>query len=142
METSPVPPEWKGIPNVIFISETALTMTHDFEQTPIHGLIRVRFIQLVEKYIPDWYITALVKCRPASSTYSTKAYNSCTPWISEEVSRVRPKIIVGCGSKVEKYIKCDYITMSPTRIVQSKKNEEIFEGVLKEIQGKLNGSKS
>ena len=132
METSPVPPEWVGQPKVMFITDTLISMHHDFEQTPLIGINRIRFIQLIEKYFTEWYITPLVKCSPKNSTYTQADYKICTEWITEEIKRVKPKIIVGCG-KVPKYIKCDYETMSAARIIQSKKNEEAFEVILKEI---------
>lgn len=134
METSPIPPEWRGTPRIIFIIDTTISMDHDFAQSPVIGANRVRFIQLIEKYFTDWYITPLIKCKPKNLRYSSKEMKLCTNWIDEEIKRVKPEIIVGCGSKVPLYINCDYETMSPVRIVQSKKHEEIFEGILKQIK--------
>lgn len=137
METSPVPPEWVGDPKVMFIIDTTISMTHDFAQTPLIGATRLRFTQLIEKYFNQWYITPLIKCGPKNLTYTVGDYKICTKWIEEEVKRLNPKFIVGCGSKVEKYAKCDYYTMSPARITQSKKHEEIFSEMLLDIKGKI-----
>lgn len=138
METSPVPPEWQGSPKVMFVIDSTLNMDHDFQQAPITGATRIRFIQLIENILGDeWYITPLVKCRPLGSTYTVKNLNVCTEWIKEEISRLGPQIIVGCGTRVEKYVKCNYVTMSPTRIVQGRKNELLFEELLIKIKGDL-----
>lgn len=138
METTPVPPEWQGSPKVMFIIDSTLNMEHDFQQTPLTGATRIRFIQLIENAIGDeWYITPLVKCRPSGSTYTAKNLNLCTEWIKEEIARLGPKIIIGCGTRVGKYVKCNYETMSPTRIVQGRKNELVFEELLMKVKEDL-----
>ena len=138
METSPVPPEWTGSPQVMFIIDVTISMDVDFAQTPLTGATRLRFIQLIEKYFKQWYITPLIKCGPKNLTYSVGDYKICTKWIEDEVKRLNPKFIVGCGSKVEKYFKCNYYTMSPVRITQSQKHELLFEDLLMKIKENLN----
>ena len=139
MGTSPVPPEWTGSPQVMFIVDITISMDVDFAQTPLTGATRLRFIQLIEKYFKQWYITPLIKCGPQNLTYSVGDYKACAVWLNEEVNRLNPKFIVGCGSKVEKYFKCDYYTMSPVRITQSAKHELLFSKILNEIKEKSNG---
>ena len=139
METSPIPPEWSGTPEVMFVVDTTISMAHDFAQTPTIGATRIRFIHLIEEVFDDWYITPLVKCRPKNSTYLVKDYKECTQWIQYEINKIAPKIIVTCGSNATKYVEGDFFTMSPGRITQSKKHEELFSKTLAEIKEKLNG---
>lgn len=133
METSPIPPEWEGIPKVMFIIDSKLTKLHDFEQYPISGVTKTRFITLIEKYLKSYYITPFVKCIPNSQTYSKKNINDCLQWLNYEIGLVDPKYIIGCGSTVNKYIHCDYTIYSPSKIIESAKNEQKFEKILKEI---------
>ena len=139
METSPIPPEWVGDPKVMFIIDTTIPMAHDFAQTVVMGATRIRFIHLIEEHFKDWYITPLVKCKPKNKTYLVKDYQECTKWIQYEITKVAPKIIVTCGSNATKYIGGDFSTMSPVRITQRKKHEEMFTDVLKMMKEKLNG---
>lgn len=140
MGTSPVPPEWNGVTKIMFITDTLITMEHDYAQTPLFGATRLRFIQLVEKYFDSWYITPLVKCSPKGATHSVKNTKICTDWIDHEIDVVKPKVIIGCGLKMDKYVGCDHYTMSAARITQSSKHEKIFEELLEKIKGQINGS--
>lgn len=135
MGTSPVPSEWSGVAKVMFITDTLITMDHDYAQTPLFGATRLRFIQLIEKYFNNWYITPLVKCTPKSTIHSIKNTKACVEWINHEIKVVQPKITIACGTKIEKYIKCDYYTMSAARITQSGKHEKIFEELLEKVSG-------
>lgn len=137
METSPIPPEWSGTPEIMFILDTTISSDHDFAQSQLLGATRVRFLHLIENHFKDWYITPLVKCKPRGTSYLVGDYKICTGWITEEIKRVSPKIIIGCGSKVKKYIDCDFETMSPVRITQSKKHEQMFELLLQSAKAEL-----
>jgi len=138
METSPIPPEYKESPNIMFIVDTTMNMYNDFEQTPLVKEVRIRFKQIIEKYFSNWYITTLVKCCPENKSYKTSDYKTCVKsCLLDEINIVRPKLKIGCGAKVSKYVECDYYTLSPHRIIQSSKNEKMFENILLEAKNKL-----
>ena len=137
MGTSPVPSEWAGKSEIIFITDTLITMGHDYAQTPLLGATRIRFIQLIEKYFDSWYITPLVKCCPKSTTHSVKNTKTCVSWIDEEVEIVKPKLFIGCGESIKKYVSCDYYTMSAGRITQSIKHEKLFEELLMKVKNEI-----
>lgn len=139
MDTSPIPPEWTGDPKVMFIVDTTISMAHDFAQTTVIGATRIRFIHLIEEYFKDWYITPLVKCKPKNKTYLKKDYEECTKWINYEIGKVKPIVIVTCGSNATKYVEGDFFTTSPVRITQSKKHEEMFSKTLLDIKEKIDG---
>ena len=140
MQTSPVPPEWQGNPKIMFVVDSTISRGHDLCQTPLIGVGRTRFIQLIEKYFEDWYITSLVKCSTKSSVYTKTSINECKKWLDEEKKRLKPEVVVGCGERVRTNALCDYYTSSPTRIVQGAKGEKAFEALLLEIHGKINGN--
>jgi len=142
METSPIPPDWQGFPEIMFIIDTTIGAIHDLEQSPVTGVVRTRFIQLIEKQLENWYITPLVKCRPKSTTYSKKTMGDCSYWINEEIKRLGPKIIVGCGHRVEQVVKCNYVCKNPIQITMSGKNEKEFGAILEDIKKELNGNQS
>ncbi len=140
METTPIPPNWEGDPKVMFIIDTNLGAIHDFEQSPIVGVVNTRFMQLLKKYLEDWYITPFIKCRPKNTTYTKKNMGDCSAWIKEEVKRLNPSILVACGSRIDTYIQCDFICKTPVQITNNIKNEKEFEGVLSQIKEKLNAN--
>ncbi len=138
MNTTPIPPEWRGQPEVMFIVDNTITEEHDIEQRPIAGSKRTRFIQIIESYLDDWYVTALIKCKPVNLTYPIGDIRFCkSTWIDHEIETVKPKIVVGCGTKVSKFVNCNHTTLSVTKIVESKRNEVVFEKILEEIKCQL-----
>jgi uracil-DNA glycosylase family 4 len=142
METTPVPSNWEGDPKVMFIIDANLGAIHDFEQSPIVGVVNTRFMQIVKKYLDDWYITPFVKCRPKNTTYTKKNMGDCSYWIKEEIKRLEPSILVACGSRIDTYVQCDYICKTPVQITNNKKNEKEFEGILAQIKEKLNANRT
>jgi len=141
METSPIPPEWNGFPEVMFIIDVNIGPHNDFEQSPIISVVRTRFLQLINNHFEDWYLTPFVKCRPKSTTYNKKNMGDCSFWLKEEIKRLNPKVLVACGSRIDKIIQCDYICKTPTQITMSSKNEKEFDCILKEIKEKIDGLK-
>ena len=53
METSPVPPDWSGFPEVMFIIDTNLGAINDFDQKPITGVTHTRFMQILTSHLND-----------------------------------------------------------------------------------------
>lgn len=141
METSPIPPDWSGYPEVMFIIDTNLGAIHDFDQKPIVGATYTRFMQLISSHLDDWYITPFVKCRPKNITYTKKAMGDCSIWLKEEIKRLDPKIIVACGPRINTYIQCDFLCKTPAQITMGGKNEKEFGAILLQIKEKLNGNK-
>lgn len=140
METTPIPSNWEGFPKVMFIIDTNIGAMHDLEQSPMTGVVHARFMQLVKKYLGDWYITPFVKCRPKNTTYTKKNMGECSYWLKEEIKRLEPSILVACGSRIDTYIQCDFICKTPVQITNNIKNEKEFEGILAQIKEKLNGN--
>ena len=141
METSPVPPDWSGFPEVMFIIDTNLGAINDFDQKPITGVTHTRFMQILTSHLNDWYITPFVKCRPKSTTYTKKNMGDCSYWIKEEIKRLDPKVIVACGSRIDKIIQCDFICKTPAQITSNARSEKEFGAILAQIKEKLNGYK-
>jgi DNA polymerase len=52
----------------------------------------------------DFYITNIVKCYPSKTrTPSNKHIKKCSKWISEEIKKVKPLLILGFGNTSLKY---------------------------------------
>ena len=142
METTPIPPEWSGFPNVMFIIDVNIGPINDFDQSPIVGVVKARFLQLINNHMDDWYITPIVKCRPKNTSYPKKNLVDCSYCLKEEIKRLNPKVLVACGSRVDKIIQCDFICKTPSQITANAKSEKEFESVLKEIKEKINANQS
>ena len=139
MEITPIAPEWYGSPKVMFIIDNKLNTLNDLTQYPVIGVTRARFTSLIEKYTKSYYLTLLIKCITKNQTYKAEEIKECIKWIEYEIDIVKPDIIIGCGSSIKKYIKCDYNILSPSKIIENKKNEEKFELILRKV---FNGNKS
>jgi uracil-DNA glycosylase family 4 len=44
------------------------------------------------------YITSAVKCAPPRNRPTAEEVSSCSPWLAEEISAVRPRVVVALGS--------------------------------------------
>tara|TARA_Y100000748_G_scaffold289557_1_gene275476 strand:- start:25 stop:603 length:579 start_codon:yes stop_codon:yes gene_type:complete len=55
----------------------------------------------------DCYISNIVKCRPPNNRKPlSKEVSECTPWLTEQIAIIKPKIIVLAGSTaVQSYLK-------------------------------------
>ena len=52
----------------------------------------------------DCYISNIVKCRPPNNRKPlSKEVSECTPWLTEQIAMIKPKIIVLAGSTAVQY---------------------------------------
>lgn len=64
----------------------------------------------------DTYITNVCKCRPPDNrTPEKEEANSCSHWLHDQISLIKPKIIVLVGSVAMKAILGDTMTISKVR---------------------------
>lgn len=126
METSPIPPEWRGHPKVAFVIDNMITDQHDLLQETITGVNRTRFLSLIkEAGVEDYYLTNLVKCAPTNKYYRVAHIKTCIEWLVYEFEILKPEIIIGCGPKTT-VIKADFYFKSVGIITSSKKEEQSF----------------
>lgn len=146
MVLAPVSPEWRLHPDLMIIVNGRLNNENDLLQENISGINRVRLIELLEaNEFKNWYITSLLKCRFYGYKNPTKKYlNTCSDWIVDEQSRLKPKATLFMGPLpvyIKKKIKIDYTSIGVGKVVESAKNEEDFIELLGQIRGNIRGSK-
>lgn len=132
MEVSPIASEWIGKPEIMIVVGTAPKKENDFAQEVITGVDRFLLNSMFAKHNLKYYMTFLTKCIGATKV---SCIRTCVRnWISEELGLVKPKLIIGMGSNVEKYLKCDYYLPSPSVVFANKANQEKLEGILDEYK--------
>jgi len=141
MSITPIAPDWVGSPKVMFIIDSRLNQINDFEQSPITGVTKARFLTLVESKFSSYYITPFVKCIGAYPR-SKATIDICKEWIEHEINTVNPKVIIGCGALIKNNISCNYYCQSPSKIIESLSNEKKFEKILTEARNITDGDKS
>lgn len=128
MEVSPIASEWIGKPEIMIVVGTAPKKENDLTQEVITGVDRSLLNSVFEKYNLKYYMTFLTKCVGASKVSCVR---TCVRnWISEELALVKPKLIIGMGANVEKYLECDYYLPAPSIVFANKTNQEKLEGIL------------
>lgn len=143
VQVSPLAPEWSGDPRggVMCILGGPVKYENDFQQEVISGVDRIGLINTLKDKLDSWYITRLIKC-PANNTsgsYTKKTKAACKTWITEEIQRLRPNLIIGFGSDVQKILgandhppwaKCDYYLPSVHNVLSSEKNKQQLISIL------------
>lgn len=127
MEISPIASEIFGPnPKIMVVVSNRVSRLNDIEQNVLGPADRAALIKLFEKYKLDFKLTYLVKCISNKYYISPKHIKECSKWIELE----RPKITIGFGSNISKYIKLDYCFENINKVISSKELLQELEKVL------------
>jgi len=105
--------------NLMFIGEGP-GANEDESGKPFVGRAGMLLTKIIENVLnlkrEDVYIANIVKCRPPNNRVPTlEEVSACKPYLQEQISKIKPKIIVALGSTSYHHLSDDY-NMSISKI--------------------------
>lgn len=122
MTISPIATEYFGTkPKVLIVNGSTPSELNDISQETISGPERKILVDIFFKLKVEFAVTLLMKCVP-KNRYTKSQYKVCTEWIDKEIKYIQPKLVIGMGANVNKYVKCNYICRAPSLTLNNKKD--------------------
>ncbi len=104
---------------VLFIGE-APGEQEDLQGKPFvgrAGQLLTRLLDSIDLRDADYYITNVVKCRPPGNRDpAPEEIRACTPYLLEQIRRMRPAVIVTLGNYATKYVLAGFDPSGMARI--------------------------
>lgn len=87
---------------ILFIISDVVKKENDDTQEVLFGPYRAIMSKMCKELSVGYAITFFTKCLP-DKAYNKKQTNECAKWVSQEISLLKPKIILAFGKRIEKY---------------------------------------